>query len=109
MIDTATRQVVIERVQEAVAAGARRSRACDVLGLPERTLRRWERRREAGQLADQRAASAALRTPTNKLTEAERAQIILVCNRPEFKSLPPTQIVPRRVDEGRYLASESTF
>ena len=29
-----------------------------------------------------------------------------VCNR-EFASLPPSQIVPRLADQGRYLASES--
>ena len=30
-------------------------------------------------------------------------------NQPEFKSLPPSQIVPRLADKGIYLASESTF
>ena len=27
----------------------------------------------------------------------------------EFNSLPPSQIVPRRADQGQYLASESSF
>ena len=33
----------------------------------------------------------------------------MVCNRPEFASLPPTQIVPRLADCGKYIASESSF
>ncbi len=32
-----------------------------------------------------------------------------VCNSQEFASLPPSQIVPRLADQGRYLASESSF
>ncbi|WP_145939497.1 hypothetical protein [Paenibacillus glacialis] len=30
-------------------------------------------------------------------------------NQAEYKSLPPSQIVPRLVDQGIYLGSESTF
>ena len=32
-----------------------------------------------------------------------------VCNSQEFASLPPSQIVPRLADQGRYPASESSF
>jgi len=32
-----------------------------------------------------------------------------VCNRPEYASLPPLQIVPFLLDKGEYLASESGF
>ena len=32
-----------------------------------------------------------------------------VCNSTEFASLPPSQIVPKLADQGRYLASESSF
>lgn len=35
--------------------------------------------------------------------------IVDVCNQPEFRSLPPTQIVPILADRGIYLGSESTF
>ncbi|SDE66184.1 Transposase InsO and inactivated derivatives [Belnapia rosea] len=31
------------------------------------------------------------------------------CNSPAFESLPPSQIVPRLADEGRYIASEASF
>ena len=32
-----------------------------------------------------------------------------MCQRPEFASLPPTQIVPTLLDRGEYIASESSF
>lgn len=47
--------------------------------------------------------------PTNKLKPEERAAVLAVVNEPRFAALPPTQIVPRLADEGRYLASESSF
>ncbi|WP_193030920.1 hypothetical protein [Psychrobacter faecalis] len=37
---------------------------------------------------------AVRQAPRNKLTQAEQAVIIAVCNQPRFASLPPTQIVP---------------
>ena len=108
MIAAQTCMTTIELVREAVDAGARREKACEVLALPVRTLRRWERRLEADRLEDQRKAAAAQRVPVNKLTEEERERILAVCNQPQYKSLPPT-IVPRLADEGLYLASESSF
>ena len=59
--------------------------------------------------ADGRKAGAQGRTPANKLAEAERAEILTTANAPQFVHLPPSQIVPRLADEGRYLASESSF
>lgn len=47
--------------------------------------------------------------PKNKLTQAERDEILLVCNEQRFASLPPSQIVPTLLDEGTYIASTSTF
>ena len=48
-------------------------------------------------------------TPHNKLTPKECEAVLDVINSKEFKDLPPSQIVPRLADEGRYLASESTM
>ncbi|EPN46621.1 integrase catalytic subunit [Pseudomonas syringae pv. actinidiae ICMP 19094] len=48
-------------------------------------------------------------TPPNALNEAERQTIVTLCNSPEYAHLPPSQIVPRLADQGRYLASEATF
>jgi putative transposase len=47
--------------------------------------------------------------PYNRLSVNEEAQIRDICHRPEYASLPPSQIVPRLADKGLYLASESTF
>lgn len=41
--------------------------------------------------------------------EAERQQVLALCNSPEFASLPPNVIVPTLADKGVYIASESTF
>jgi len=109
MISQATRRSAIEMIHEAVKAGARRGKACELLELPVRTFRRWEQRLQNEQLEDQRKSAAALRVPANKLSAAEREKIVDVCNQPQYKSLPPTQIVPRLADSGLYLASESSF
>jgi transposase InsO family protein len=39
----------------------------------------------------------------------ERQRLLAVANSAEFGHLPPSQIVPRLVDQGQYIASESTF
>ncbi len=79
--------------------------ACKVLGISQRTLQRW--RSSLSPDEDQR--KHAKRKPANKLSPDEREAIIKTANQPEFKSLPPSQIVPRLADEGIYIASESTF
>ena len=106
MISTPDRQRAMELIEEAVCAGARRSRACRELNLSERTLRRWMK--PEGLKADGRPL-AARPAPANRLSDEERARVLETCNSPRFASLPPGQIVPRLADEGRYLASESTF
>lgn len=106
MISTQDRQDAIELIDEAVKAGARRARACQELGVCERTYRRWQ---QGGALQSDRRPDAARPTPANALSEAERKRVLdLVC-RPEFASLPPSQIVPALADQGTYLASESSF
>jgi hypothetical protein len=96
-------QVIV--LLKSMAAGARQSQACEVLGLSERTLQRWQ----AGGTV--RCDQRPLRDyqPPHKLTEIERTEVLAVANSDEFGHLPPSQIVPRLADQGRYLASESTF
>ena len=106
----ADRQMAIELIEEACAAGARQARACAVLEIDVRTLRRWQQQqRDERRLVDRRRETATDRVPANKLSPEERARILEVCNEPAYQSLPPSQIVPRLADEGTYLASESTF
>ena len=94
-------------IDEACAAGARLSEACRVVGISPRTLQRW---RTPGEVkADGRKTAGQQRVPANKLSEAERQQILAVVNEPEFAAMPPSQIVPILADRGRYIASESSF
>jgi len=99
------RKQVIDLLNETTSAGARQTKACEVLGLSERTLQRWH----TGETVhcDQRPLRDF--EPPHKLTAIERAEVMAVANSDEFGHLPPSQIVPRLADQGRYLASESTF
>jgi putative transposase len=47
--------------------------------------------------------------PANTLSGKERSMILETCNEKAYASLPPSQIVPRLADKGKYLASESSF
>lgn len=80
--------------------------ACHEVGITLRTYRRWYR---DGQVTADRRLDAVRPEPANKLSEAERARILDVCNLEKFASLPPTQIVPALLDMGEYYGSESTF
>ena len=102
------RQHAVALIDEAVENGARRMPAAQILGLSVRTVERW-RIEGAGRVrADRRPT--ALRPPSRRrLSLAERAEVIRVANLPTFASLPPSQIVPKLADLGRYVASESTF
>ena len=100
------RDQVMSWVAEAVAAGASQERACEVITLSERTLQRWHNDQAKGA-CDRRPAR--LQTPKNRLSELERQRVLAIANSPEFGHLPPSQIVPRLVDQGEYVASESTF
>ena len=100
------RDQVMAMVAEAIVAGAHQARACAVISLSERTLQRWKNDR-AGGGGDRRPAR--LQTPRNQLSERERQRLLAIANSAEFGDLPPSQIVPRLVDQGQYVASESTF
>ncbi len=98
------RTEMIEWIEQARASGARQSQACDVIGISAKTFQRWVKpdNRQDGRLDAKHA-------PKNKLTEPERQCIIKVANEPDYADLPPSKLVPKLADEGRYLASESTF
>jgi putative transposase len=98
------RIAVMALVAEAVEAGARQDKACAAISFSERTLQRWQCDVLRG---DRRPAR--VQAPRNRLSALERGQLLAVANSDEFASLPPSQIVPRLVDQGVYLASESTF
>lgn len=103
MIPAPDRQTTLTLLTNAVAAGARRAPACEALGISVRTAQRWSHHAEDGRPGAVRPA------PSNKLSEAEREQVLAIANEPAHASLAPHQIVPRLADKGEYVASESTF
>lgn len=78
--------------------------ACDLAGINKRTYQRWIL---SSTHIDKRTIST--HTPSNKLSQKERSNILQVCNSKEYSNLPPSQIVPILADKGIYIASESTF
>jgi hypothetical protein len=81
--------MIIELIDEAVKSGARREKACALLGLSARGVARW-RAENGGE--DGRAGPMA--TPAHALTDEERKLVLDTANRPEFRNLSPRQIVP---------------
>lgn len=96
--------MILELVGEAQAAGARLAPACRALGIAPRTIQRW---RAQGGGEDKRHGPKT--DPPNKLSAAERKQVLDTANCTEFRNLSPKQIVPKLADRGTYIASESTF
>lgn len=88
----------------AVAKGALRKDACEVIGLDPRTEQRW--RLDPG--ADDRRTTPTHRA-RNQLSDQQEAEILATVNSPEFRNLSPNGIVPLLADQGRYLASVSTI
>jgi len=93
-----------ELLDEAVAAGARLRKACEVVNLSPRTVQRW-RAQDGGE--DKRQGPLA--APAHQLTAAERQAVLDTANSPEFRDKSPRQIVPTLADRGEYIASESSF
>lgn len=102
MIPNALRIQVRGWLAEAVAAGARYTRACAVIGLSARCVQRW-------RSDDIDARSTRVQTPTNALSTAEVATILATVNAPDYAHLPPTQIVPMLADQDIYIGSESSI
>ena len=105
MIPVELKRMAIQLRDEAVSAGARCHKACELLGLTSRTMHRW---RTIDTLVDQRQDPPP-KHYVHALSDAEKAAILTVCNSAEYQSLPPSQIVPSLADKGIYLASESSF
>lgn len=95
---------MLKLLDEAVAAGARLHKACELVGLSVRSIERWRADEEG---CDRR--TGPLTPPPHKLTYAERKELLAVANSPEFRDKSPRQIVPTLADRGIYIASESTF
>lgn len=96
--------MILRWLDEAQRNGARLAPACRELGLDPRTTQRW-RSQDIGD--DGRHGPKT--TPKNKLSPAHRREVLAIANSPAYRDKSPKQIVPLLADEGRYVASESTF
>ena len=106
MTSTSERQHLIDLIREACCSGARVKSACYEVGISLRTYRRWYR---DGKIQEDQRALADRPVPFNKLSDEERQVIVDLSITREYASLPPSQIVPSLLDQGVYLASESSF
>lgn len=88
---------------EAVAAGARKRKACEIIGITVRSYQRWRK----DERVDRRKFNT--RTPANALTDKERKMVKDTCCMPEYMNLTPNEIVPRLAEKGLYIGSESTM
>lgn len=102
------RQTLLPLIREACDRGARLASACRQIGLTARTVQRWLR--PEAYAGDHRVASQRVApVPANKYSDSDRQAALTLLNSDAFKDLPPSQIVPRLADQGRYLASESSL
>ncbi len=106
MTSAPEREHIIELIHQAFAEGARLKRVCAEAGISLRTYRRWYKQ---GKVQVDQRPLIVREPPSSKLSAEECQVIIETCNRPEYASLAPSQIVPTLLDLGTYLASESSF
>ena len=109
MISASDRETAVQLIDEAIVSGASCQKACDRFGITERTYYRWKKRKADTDSYEDGRPSADHSDPANKIPAEMRREIISICNRPEYASMAPCEIVPALADEGIYIASESTF
>lgn len=105
LITSETRSQAVSLVKEACSQGARKHKACEQINISHRTIARWEK---PDGTIDKRQCATRPSQP-NQLSKEERQMILSIANSKRFCDLPPSKIVPLLADEGRYIASESTF
>ena len=93
----------IELVEEAVASGAGRKKACKTIGISIRSLQRWD------QVCNPDGRKGAEKKVPRKLTEEERKKVKDTACEQRFKDLTPYEIVALLAEKGLYIASERTF
>jgi putative transposase len=96
--------VILAALAEAQDAGARLEPACEIVGVPPRTIQRWR----ANPGADDRRSGPRHRAH-NAFTPAQEARVVKVLTDVRHAGVSPKQLVPRLADEGLFVASESTM
>jgi hypothetical protein len=105
MIALEDRCSLAQDIQEARDGGARLKQVCDVAGINERTLQRWNAQ-EGLTKGDGRRATLRS-TPAHALSADERAKLFNVANEARVSAVPPARIVPMLADEGVPRHSEA--
>ena len=90
--------MILGWIDEALHAGARLERACEVIGLDESTVRRWRDRGPDGGDDLRRGPNTR---PANALSEEERAKVLAIAHREEFRDASPKTIVPTLATQSR--------
>ncbi|MCF7902743.1 MAG: IS3 family transposase [Candidatus Marinimicrobia bacterium] len=104
MIPCEFKRELLDLIEEAHASGAKYCKACEVVGISERTVQRWKQR---ACPPDRRKGSE--KRVARKLTKEQKDEIEDVCSSPRYRDKNPHQIVPHLLNEGVYLASVSTI
>ena len=97
------RSETLDFIKISTESGSRIEPACKAIGIDKRTFERWRKNSEG----DLRRGPTTV--PANKLSDSERIEIIQIANSPQFRDKSPSQIVPILADEGKFVASESSF
>jgi len=100
------RQNTVALIEEARRHGARLAKACELISICSRTYQRWMRN---GSVNTDQRPTAKRPTPSNKYSPQERRAMVALCNQKQYQSRPPAYIVADQLDQGRYVASESTL
>ena len=87
---SAHREATIHLIDEAREAGARQSKACEIMTISAKTYQRWH-----DSANEQDGRISAKHEPANRLTELERQRMIKLANEPEYADLSPCKIVPK--------------
>lgn len=104
MIPLSEKEECINLIKTAIKMGARQDSACKTMGISTKTYQNWLKNKGKEDMRKNNKA------PSNKLSEFEKEEVMYYLNCEKYRDLPPSQIVPRLIDEeGKYIASESTF
>ena len=97
------RKQIMGYIDEGINKGARKEQLCKIVGIPIRTIQRWEN----GSTGDRRPF--AEHKSHIALSETEKDKIIEICTSRDYRDMNPNEIVPILSEKGEYYASESTF
>lgn len=105
MTSASDRKIAVELIEEAVASGVSCQKACERLGITERTFYRWRKRKVATNSYEDGRPKADHSKPANKISAEIRKEILAICNRPEYASMALCEIVPALAMDAMHQSS----